>query len=367
MVETLSVSLSGPAFSLLLYENVRTRYDQEGFLLGEIIEKKTNTITDNDEQITKIDRTIKINSAIPCPKLGYFYDAAGRIDEKKINSFLGGVKAHQMKVIAWYKFKHTNAFKMTIREKIVHKQLSQFFEPTQPELFTCCLLTTDSSARGSTHLYSQTFLRYIEPTYQMLPMHIVNLSDSNNLYKSVDPISESFTSLVKSVRIDRKKMQGINVITQINEELQKRTENTAAKLAEAEKRYFELYEEITELEKKVKQKQMNNDVNLITIDGTEDMSIVENGAGENLLNSDLGSMREESPEIAKAGRGRKKGIRTPTKRNSSRSPVKADINAESIGTRARNRTATTPNQKKVHSRICHVENRNHLPAFSCAK
>ncbi|KRT79137.1 hypothetical protein AMK59_8182, partial [Oryctes borbonicus] len=338
MVETLSVSLSGPAFSLLLYETARTRYDQEGFLLGEIIEKKTNTITDNEEQITKIDRTIKINSPVSCPKLGYFYDAAGRIDEKKINSFLGGVKAHQMKVIAWYKFKHTNAFKMTIREKIVHKQLSQLFEPMQPELFTCCLLTTNSSLSGSTHLYSQTFLRYLEPTYQMLPMHIVNLSDSNNLYKSVDPTSESFNSLVKSLRIDRKKMQGINVITQINKELQTQTENVAAKLAEAEKIYFKLHEEILELEEKVKLKQRNNVINMTNINKPDSLSIVENGDGEDLLTSDSENMIESSLEVMKSGRGRKKSTRTPSKRNSSRSPIKYDVNIDIIGTRARNRT-----------------------------
>ncbi|KAI4458728.1 abraxas family member [Holotrichia oblita] len=348
MVETLSVSLSGPAFSLLLYENVRTKYDQEGFLLGEIIEKKTNSITDNDEQVTKIDRIIKINSPIPCPKLGYFYDAAGQTDEKKIQTFLGSTRTNRTKVIAWYKFKHTNAFKMTIREKIVHKQLSQYFVPDQPELFTCCLLTTNSSVSGSTHLYSQTFLRYIEPSYQMLPMHIVNLSDSNNSHKSIEPTSETFNSLVKSLRLDQKKMQGINVITQINEELQKRTEDVATQLAEAEKKYFELQEEVLGLQEKLKLKLMSNDVNMIEVDKNDRVDIVENGSGDDVVNSDCGSSIESFSEVTKGNRGRKKSIRTSATRNSSRSPVKVEVNVDNIiSNRTRNRTLTpSTGQKK---------------------
>lgn len=336
MVETLSVSLSGPAFSLLLYENVRTKFDQEGFLLGEIIKKKTNSITDNDEQVTKIDIRIKVNSTIPCPKLAYFYDAAGRIDGKTINSFLGNLRKNQVKVIAWYKFKHSNAFKMTIREKIVHKQLSQFFAPTHPELFTCCLLTTNSSLNGSTHLYSQTFLRYIEPTYQMLPMHIINLSDPNNLYKSVEPTSDTFNTLVKSLRIERRETQGINVITEINKDLQKHTEDVAMKLAEAEKKYADLQDEILMLQEKLKMKQINNDVIMVEVNKND--SIVENGSGE-----DINSDGESNIEITKGARGRKQNVRTPITRNSSRSPVKADITLDNIvcsRTRSRNTNST---------------------------
>lgn len=234
---------------------------------------------------------------------------------------------------------------MTIREKIIHKQLSQYFVPDQPELFTCCLLTTNSSVSGSTHLYSQTFLRYIEPTYQMLPMRIVNLSDSNNSYKSIEPTSETFNTLVKSLRIDQKKTQGINVITQINEELQKRTEDVATQLAEAEKRYFELQEEVLELQEKLKLKQMSNDVNMIEVDKNDRVEIVENGSGDDVVNSDS---IESFSEVTKGGRGRKKSTRTVTTRNSSRSPVKVEVNVDNIiSNRTRNRTLTpSTGQKK---------------------
>lgn len=308
--------------------------------MGEIIEKKTNTITDNDEQVTKIDRIIKVNSAIPCSTLSYFYDAVGHIDEKKINNYLGNQKSNQVRVVAWYKFKRSNGFKMTVREKIVHKQLSQSFAQNHPELFACCLLTTNSSLNGSTHLYSQTFLRYLEPTYQMLPMHIVNLSDPNNCYKSVESISDTFNKLVKSLRIDRRKTQGLNIITQINEELQRRTEQIASTLGDSEKTFFDLQEEIKLLKEKVAFKEMNKDDEMTDLDNdtTSNPLIVENGS------TDDNTVEEQSePVCGTSNRGRKKGNHSMPKRNASRSPVKVDNDNTN---RSRTRAVTTGQKSK---------------------
>lgn len=57
--------------------------------MGEVTEKETKTITDNDQEMVKVEKIIKVNCAIPCPHNGYFYDYTGRINTEKIKSFLG--------------------------------------------------------------------------------------------------------------------------------------------------------------------------------------------------------------------------------------------------------------------------------------
>lgn len=281
---------------------------------------------------------------MPCPKLAYFYDAAGQIDTDKIDNLLGNQKTNQVKIVAWYKYKHSNAFKMTIREKIVHKRLCQHYAVSNPELFACCLLTTNSSQNGSTHLYSQTFLRYIEPTYQMIPMHIVNLSDPNDSYRSAEPQSRHFIDLTKSLGVDKKRTRGINVVMQMNEELQNCTEKVAEELAEAEKKYYDLQEEVKALQEKLKQKQMLKNANTLVEDKTTSQNTIENGNSEDLLDGE--NVKDDSEEVTKGKRGLRKTPTARRGRNSSRSPVNHDINLDNVlNSRTRGRTPTGKQKK----------------------
>lgn len=57
--------------------------------MGEVTEKETKTITDNDQEMVKLEKIIKVNCAIPSPHNGYFYDYTGKVNTEKIKSFLG--------------------------------------------------------------------------------------------------------------------------------------------------------------------------------------------------------------------------------------------------------------------------------------
>lgn len=196
----------------------------------------------------KLDRLIKVKSAVPCPHTCYFYDATGKVDVDQLQSLLGEKSAE---VIAWYKFRRSPGFKLTLREKIIHKQLADIFQTTQ-DLFTTCLLTTEVSDNHSTHLYSQTFVQYTNTLYQPLPMHIVNLSDPNNSYRKPEAVSKAFKNLIDSVKVDQG-AQGLKIVGELHNVLQKEIESVLADFSEAEG-VFELEEEVKRLKEAVNRK-----------------------------------------------------------------------------------------------------------------
>ena len=192
---------------------------QEGFLLGEIVEKKTSNITDNDEQVTKIDRMININSIISWPKRCYFYNSIGEINKQKISNFLGDKVGH---LVGWYKLKITGGiYKQTLREKIVHKELSKAFGP-HSDLFVCGLFKADTSQNGATHTNMQTFIRYMESGFHNVPMRITNLSDSNNMYKTPQNTSDSFKKVMTDLKMNLEETPSLVAVNEIHTALLKR-------------------------------------------------------------------------------------------------------------------------------------------------
>lgn len=192
---------------------------------------------------------------MPCPQPHYFYNGLGKIDRDKIREFLGN---QFTKVVAWYKYQRISSFKFTLRDKILHKQLQDFFN-ISPELFTCCLLINEISDNGSTHLYSQAFMRCNNTVYDKLPIHIPNLSEPNNTYKSSEPSSATFNKIINDLKIDRKSTQGLVVINKIQNALQKHIDTVIENLSEAEKYLHSLEEEIRQLEIIKKLKKLNEE------------------------------------------------------------------------------------------------------------
>ncbi|KAG5895533.1 hypothetical protein JTB14_010677 [Gonioctena quinquepunctata] len=245
MFTPISVSLSGPAFSFLLYENSKCRFQQEGFLLGEIVHKETKTITDNDQQ--------QVNIKIP------------------------------------------------------------------PELFTCCLLNSEVSDNAATHSFSQYFVRCNNIGYEKLPIHIPNLSESNNTYKNSEPASETFCKILGDLKIDKKNTQGLVVINKIQNALQKHIDSVVETLAESEKYMYELEEEVKNLQTLKKLKKMNELDSQRRDDHDQELPLIDNSPTlkKKTLNSinSYDSDLESTPEVARKqrsntvkGKGRKREI-----------------------------------------------------------
>lgn len=260
------VNVSGTAFSLLLYENVRNDHDQEGFLLGEIIRNEKRTITDNDQDVVTIEHTIKINSVFPCPRLGHFFDNAGKIDPNKLDTLLGDKKDH---VVSWYKFKRISSFKLTLREKIVMKQLAMYFMPQAPEHFTWCLLTARAGAdNDEKHIFSQTFIRYHMSAYQPLPMHIANLKDPHDVYKKPEACSTIFREIVRGLP---KKIHGYATVSCIETALDERIARTVEQMKTSEEEMHNLEQRVRELRTKLNT--LDNDESLEDLLGTPETPV----------------------------------------------------------------------------------------------
>ncbi|CAH1119091.1 unnamed protein product [Phaedon cochleariae] len=322
-----SVSLSGPAFSFLLYENSKCRFQQEGFLIGEIVEKETKTITDNDQQQVNITKTIKINSAIPCPYSHFFYSGSGKLHKEKLSDFLG---THVDRVVAWYKYQRVGNLKFTLRDNIIHSQLMDFFQ-IPPELFTCCLLNNEISENGSTYTYSQTFLRVNNQRIDRLPITIPNLSEPNDTYKNSEPASETFRKILGDLKIDRRSTQGSVVINRIQNALQKHIDSVVQKLSESEQYIYELEEDLHTLQISQKLKKMNEELISENASPTRTSESEDSPRVYHGIDS-TPSEKESSPELQRKtgragsvrGRGGKRGLFNDKETKATRRPSRTE-------------------------------------------
>lgn len=193
---------------------------------------------------------VKVTSVIPCPHTCYFYDGVGVVNEDKIEAFLGD---HFRKVVGWYKFKQLPGVKLTLREKLIHKQLSNTCRIAS-DLFTTCLLTTDTNDNQSTHVYSQKFIHYSDSKYRQLPMQIINLSNPTTSIQHAEGTSKLINKILSSLNLDVRRSQGLTVTREIHNALQKYIDDLPRRSAELEKQVYGLEQEIKQYKHNLKLK-----------------------------------------------------------------------------------------------------------------
>ncbi|KAJ3628442.1 hypothetical protein MTP99_015746 [Tenebrio molitor] len=242
--ESLTVSLSGTSLSLLLYDNIKCAYSQEGFLIGELHESSKTKITDSDQPVVHTTRIVRINTSMACPQSAYFYDGIGRVDVENVLNFLGDLAP---KVVAWFKYSPLSCkLNLTFREAIIHKQLAGLFEIPH-QYFSFCILSSEHSDNKSMHTFTQTFLRHRNNRYEVMPMQIVNMSNPNISYKTSEPTSDTVRNIIQGIQVDREQNGGTSVALKIQKALQEHIDDIVKPLAEAEMRLFELEDEVDEL------------------------------------------------------------------------------------------------------------------------
>ncbi|XP_030765747.1 BRISC complex subunit FAM175B-like [Sitophilus oryzae] len=312
MFQPASVSLSGPAFSFLLYETSKSSVRQDGFLLGEIIHREITSITDNDQKQVDISKIIKINSIVPCPKGNYY--VKGRVDQQKIRRFLG---PNFTKVVAWYKYEPFSSLKFTLRDRILHKQFRELFD-IPPDLFSFCSLSMEHTDTLSSYNYQQTFLRYSNGYFDRLTVHIPNLSESNNTYKNSEAASEVFDKILSTIKMDIENTKGVVAVTEIQNAVQNYINNTISDLAKAEETLYNLESEIEALKLGRAPELNSSNLNDRSVtDNSDDMMSFEETSEIKVPVSNERSV--ESPEVL---------IKTP--RSRSRSDKKADEDIDNL-------------------------------------
>lgn len=244
MAAHICVTLSGPALSFLIYENVKCYCDQEGFLIGEIISHVTDTISDSQIRGEKTETIISVNSLMPIPHCMSFYNGVGKINQEKLKSFL---KDKSKEVIGWFSFRRNSSLVPHLRDRLLHKELSAAAPHVSPEHFTMCLLNTSTSNGGSTHVFNHKFLRYRHSKFEALPMQIHNLGETQPEYKivpSTTSLSDSFNSIITSLKGNHNSGSDAALVCHIQKALQNHLRTLINDVALSEIKVAELEKEV---------------------------------------------------------------------------------------------------------------------------